>query len=92
MTATLNQNQCLLDLVVEYAGSASVLFAVAADNDLSPTDDVTTGQQIIIRDELINVPIAKYMSDKNYIPATKLTDSDLDGIGYDLVGIDNDIL
>lgn len=69
-------NQSLLDLAVQYTGSADTVMIISAKNPgVKPTDQLTSGQEIIIPQEAIdagNNIVTNYFVTNNIIPATAL--------------------
>ena len=47
---TVQYGQTLMDIAIERYGSASSLIELANDNGLSPSDEITAGTQLLIRD------------------------------------------
>jgi hypothetical protein len=89
MTITALNNQSLFDLAVQCTGSIENTFLIAQANNLSITDLLVSGSQLVIPAEVIvNSDIKNYF-DKNKIhPATGTTDGtedgeqELEGISY----------
>lgn len=85
--------QSLPDLAVQQAGSVEALFALAVVNDLSVTDDLTTGI-LLYQVDIVDKPISSYYKNNRLTPATALTDDDelvaaeLEGISYWAINVD----
>jgi hypothetical protein len=81
-------NQDLLDVAVEYCGSADAAYDIALLNDLTVTDDLTPGIELKLP-SVVNKKIASYYKTKGLEPATGITMNSenplpvsLEGIGY----------
>lgn len=75
------QGQWLGDVVVRYAGSLEVLIDVAFDNDLSITDDLLPGTDVII--ETVDKRVVNYLERNAAQPATALINKPKgEGVGY----------
>ena len=85
MQAVVLNNQSLLDIAIQYRGTATAAFEIATANDLSPTDDLKTGQVLVIPDTVFyNRDMADYYQEKGILPATGVKDDfmeDLDDLG-----------
>ena len=80
--------QTLLDIAVQYCGSADAAFEIAQLNGLSVTDDLMTGRDLSLPG-ITNKKIAEYYKNKGLQPATNITMNSenplpvsLEGIGY----------
>jgi len=71
-TITVDQGQSLIDIAIQHAGDISAMFDIALVNDLSPTDDIVPGTQLIIP-YVVDANLVQYLADKNYVPATGLS-------------------
>jgi hypothetical protein len=86
------EGQSIFDIAIQRCGSAEAAFDIALLNDLSITDDLTTGQELIVP-YIANTSVADYYTRKHLLPATGVT-VDLEstitigGLGYMAIGID----
>jgi hypothetical protein len=82
------QNQSLLDIAVQMAGSVEAIFDLAVANDLSVTDNPETGRELI--EALpVNRDITAYYASRNIRPATAVVWTDEgEGIEFWAVEID----
>lgn len=90
MTAIVNEQQNILDVVVQNCGAATDLFAVAKANDMSMTDERLPGDEVEVDEVMMSrKDIANYLAAKKAIPASKY-DRNLEneGIGFWQIGID----
>ncbi len=88
--ATVQVHQSLMDIAIQYCGSAEAVFALAVLNGLSITDDLVAGQVLLLPIEY-NVAIAQIFAQENYYPAVNILPSQ-DGIDYDTIEIDLEVL
>lgn len=51
-TITVHHGQSLMDIAIQYYGSASALFFLAADNNISLSEDILPNTQLLIRTEV----------------------------------------
>jgi len=81
--------QTLLDVAVQEMGSVDSVFDLARLNDISITDALQSGQQILLPDAPADEYIVNEFETKQLFPATADKDSDKKGgIGYMGIGID----
>ncbi|CAA0228389.1 conserved hypothetical protein [Tenacibaculum maritimum] len=74
-------NQTLLDIAIQETGTPFSALKIAQENGLNPTEPLRPGQKIILPEELQkSKEIAGYYSVKNILPATGLTQSNIDVI------------
>jgi LysM repeat protein len=89
-TITVKQGQSLLDIAITYTGTVESCFEISILNQMSVTDILSVGQQLIVPD-VINKNVVILFSEKNQ-PATGLTAAQnneipvLKGIGYMQIG------
>lgn len=89
----ISDNQSLLDLAIQYSGTATVAFDLALVNGKSITEDLTVGE--ILTDLHISYgveSIVKYFLDNKFLPATAITDAFIDelnelGIGEMIINV-----
>ena len=90
MNVTAKYHQTLLDIAVQYYGDATEVFNIATMNNLSVSDSLYSGMNLII-DPPAGNGIAKYFSDKSIEPTCAdegSFDVSPEGIGNMAVGID----
>jgi LysM repeat protein len=93
MIITVLNNQSLLDIAIQYRGTAAAAFEIAAANNLSLTDDLKPGQVLVIPSTLFyNRDIADYYQGKGILPATAVTDNFMEeltdkGIGEMIINV-----
>jgi LysM repeat protein len=63
--------QTLIDIAIQYLGSAESAFELAVLNGLSITDDIIAGQELLLP-EPSNKTISTYYKNKGIKPATSL--------------------
>lgn len=75
MKIIIRNNQSLLDVAVQYRGTAEAAFEIALANNISITDDLTTGQELIIPNtRYYNKIVSEYYEGKGFLPATSVSD------------------
>ncbi|WP_299682957.1 LysM peptidoglycan-binding domain-containing protein [uncultured Tenacibaculum sp.] len=92
-TVTVSNNQSLFDIAIQTTGIATNALAIAQENGLSTTDNLTVGSVLTIPDDVVvDTTIKNYYNQQNLSPASGLTKSDegitqgLQGIGYWIIG------
>ncbi len=87
-------NQSLFDVVLQCTGSIESVLEVAKENNISITDDLVPGTELVIPDSVkIDEDILNYYKAKRIQPATALTEEmqieeQPQGIGYWAIGVD----
>lgn len=71
-------NQTLMDVTVHAYGSIDVLLSLTLLNNLSITDDLNAGQVLQLIEAPINLLVKKSVESRGIIPATSVTDGDLE--------------
>jgi hypothetical protein len=71
-TIKVSENQSLFDFAIQTAGSASAAFDIAFQNNLSVTDSLKVGQELIVVN-VENKVIVDYYENKRLKPATGLS-------------------
>ncbi|TDX86169.1 hypothetical protein [Epilithonimonas xixisoli] len=67
-------NQSLLDFAIQHTGSAHNAFEIAMANNISITDQLTAGSELVIPDSIVNdVGVKNYYQSKSIQPATDIT-------------------
>jgi hypothetical protein len=83
--------QSLADIAIQYCGDASAAYAIAELNDISVTNELNAGDELILPDA-INSNLVNYYSNNGIVPATMVTDDDMSaddgGLGYMALGFD----
>ncbi len=87
--ATVRVHQTLVDISVQYCGSAEAVFELARINGLSVTDELVAGQELILPEQY-NVAVARTFAENKFLPAVLILE-DLEGIDYDIMEIDLEI-
>jgi hypothetical protein len=93
MKITVRNNQSLLDIAIQCRGTAEAAFEIAVANNISITDDLITGQVLLIpQTRYYNKTMADYYQGKGFLPATAVTDDyieslDSPGIGEMVISI-----
>ena len=77
MKIAVKNNQCLFDIAIQTLGSAEAIFAIAEANNISISDNLTTGQKLQIPRENVHAQrkIAEYYAVNNIYPATAIDDN-----------------
>jgi hypothetical protein len=84
--------QNLLDLAIQQYGTAEAAFELALANDISLTDDLVAGQELLFKPvEASNKAIADYYANRQLKPATGLSIEDTAG-GIEFMGIEIDFI
>ena len=79
--------QTLLDIAIQYRGDAQALVELADLNNISPTEAVEAGTSLIL--PAVRFPqLVSYLSNGNYLLATKPNGDVLSGVSYWAVGYD----
>lgn len=81
------KGQCLMDLAIQYNGDASAIFAIALANNISPTEEVNPGLELL-ETEIVNKPLFNFFETNGYKPATDEGSYCIGGIGCWTIGID----
>lgn len=69
MQVEIKDNQSLLDIAIQYCGSAEAAYQFAVLNGLSVTDDLQKGN-VLAAPAVVNVDIARYYANRALTPAT----------------------
>jgi hypothetical protein len=75
------QGQWIGDVAIKHAGSIEVLFELAVGNDLSITDDLPAGTELLCA-TVMDKRIINYMQRNGIEPATKIYAVDDEGIEF----------
>ena len=70
MKVTVLSNQTLLDLAIQQYGSAEAVFILAEENQISPSQDLETGMEIIVPELHVNKDMEVYCKTNHVNPAT----------------------
>lgn len=82
-TITVRDRQNLIDLAVQYYGSAAAVIDLCLDNDLELDNELAAGDKILVRDEYPDTAqddVADYIRSQGIIVATDVRD-DLNVLG-----------
>ena len=89
MTITVLHNQSLLDVCLQVYGTLTGLFALAYANGLSISSDLVAGAVLVVPNvNTANTAVVNYYYDKQLIPATAVTQQQMDDVINTLEGID----
>lgn len=95
MTVTVFNNQNYQDLSIQLTGTVENTLLIARANNAAPSENIVSGTEIIVPEGLINDDaVLRYYTANNLIPATALTQEDIDkvfgceGIGCWRIGVD----
>lgn len=89
----IEQGQCLMDFAIQHCGSATAIVAIAMLNNISVTEDVAAGTDLLLP-PVVNQQVVNYFKTNNLIPATQpqkekpFYNSKNEGIGYWAIGHD----
>lgn len=82
------ENQSVFDLAIQYLGSALAAIDIALANNISITDNLLPGQQLIIPEsEYKNAEVASYFSGRNQGIATSFIDVEVNENDYLIPGV-----
>jgi hypothetical protein len=88
------ERQSMLDVAVQHSGGIESVFDFAFNNGLSITDDLNPYDTLLGCNDIVDLDIVYYYSNKGIIPSTALTDTDIsqtianEGIEFWTVGED----
>lgn len=85
MAVTVLHNQSLLDVAIQATGKAENAILIAVANNISITDDLEPGTELIIPDVPMDLDVIAYYRAKNIQPATALKTEEInypEGINY----------
>lgn len=86
--AVVQAGQNIGDIAVQYCGSHEAVFEIARLNNLSVTDEVAAGVEILIPD-VYDKRVRRFYVEGGYFPATSDEISELEGgIGFWTIGVD----
>jgi hypothetical protein len=78
--------QTLVDIAIHYLGDAARALEVATLNELNTTDELTSGQQLIVPDTALDKQgTVAFFQNSAFAPASGITDEDSsvgEGIGW----------
>jgi len=80
-----------LDVAIQKLGSIETAFALASENAVSITDDLTTGSSLTLTD-VQNLEVVSAYVLKSIVPATGLSDKDTVFGGINYMGIQLDLI
>ena len=81
-----NNNQAVIDIAVQHAGSAQAIVDVCVDNNISATDNIANGQQLLIS-KTRNKNVVNYLKSENIKPASDAAETPA-GIGVWALDVD----
>ena len=85
MAVIVLHNQSLLDIAIQATGKAENAIFIAIANNISITDDLEPGSELIIPEVSEDLDVKSYYRAKNVHPATAIRDKDInypEGINY----------
>ncbi|OBS13385.1 hypothetical protein ATE49_13150 [Elizabethkingia miricola] len=85
MAVTVLHNQSLLDIAIKATGKAENAIFIAIANNISITDDLEPGSELIIPEMEWDADVKNYYAAKKLEPATAIRDKDInypEGINY----------
>lgn len=71
--ATITERQSLLDIALQHSGSMEAAFEIALLNELSLTDDLAAGTQVVLPENDGNKEVANYYAVNDLRPASAIT-------------------
>lgn len=86
--------QSLFDIALHQGGSIEAIFELAGLNDLSITDNLEAGSDIVLSETVLSKRVKEYYSTNNIFPATSITENESaetisqEGIGYWAIEVD----
>ncbi len=88
----IQKHQVLMDMAIQFSGSAESLVSFANLNGLGITDDVLPGTLLMMAD-VFDPKVLKYLTDGKYKPTTVFPDDDeLTGEGIEYWAIEYDFI
>ncbi|OWP76526.1 hypothetical protein [Flavobacterium oreochromis] len=93
MQNQVKHNQSLFDFTIQSKGTIEALFETAILNNVSITEDLLTGSDLLVSNGIIDKQIVNYFLNKKIVPATALTQTQIQtlepqGIGYMIIAND----
>jgi hypothetical protein len=82
--------QTLLDIAVQYCGSAEAVFELARLNRLSITDDLIAGQELLLP-SAYNDKVVKVFDQNHFFPSVTIG-QEMEGIDYDIIEVDLEVI
>lgn len=98
MQITALNRQSLFDIAIQALGGVDAAFSLALENDLSLTDELTTGKIIDLslihttRGGIVNKVVVDYYKNKESKPATGITEEQSKFEGIEFMGIEIDFI
>ena len=88
-TAVLQKHQTLMDIALQECGSTDALFALAALNNLEPTQDVAPGTLLLLP-AVLDEKKVKYLKDGGYkvVTGPLLINERYEGLDYWAIELD----
>ena len=91
MKATVLDRQSIFDLAIQELGIVEAAFAFSIENDLSLTENLEVGQELVVTDKE-NKAIANYYENRGLKPATGITEEQSKFEGIEFMGIEIDFI
>ena len=75
--ATITERQSLLDIALQHSGSMETAFEIALLNELSLTDDLAAGTQVVLPENDGNKEVENYYAVNDLRPASAITQAEI---------------
>ncbi len=75
--ATITERQSLLDIALQHSGSMEAAFEIALLNELSLTDDLAAGTQVVLPENDGNKEVENYYAVNDLRPASAITQAEI---------------
>lgn len=75
--ATITERQSLLDIALQHFGSMEAAFEIALLNELSLTDDLAAGTQVVLPENDGNKEVENYYAVNDLRPASAITQAEI---------------
>ena len=83
MKTTVLSQQSLFDIAIQAMGNAEAAFELAIVNDISVTDELTTGSLLKVPTGNENANVTMYYYSRGLKPATGMTNNEISGRIFD---------
>ena len=82
--------QTLVDIAVQYLGSAEAVYALAQLNGLSITSILANGQELLLP-KVENEKVVQVFKQSDYFPSVRLSE-EMEGIDYDIIEVNLEVI
>lgn len=72
-SVTVLPHQTMSDIAIQEYGDLSAVFLIAKENNISPSDNLTTGMELMLPDMVVNNDMQDYCKNNIVSPATDET-------------------